>query len=216
MHDGSDNLEDMVYPNTNAKKGKVIEPSDPNDGVYITLNIYIECATPDILFFSSRHADAATQPYSVVQFTWEFAAGPVAFGVAVDARKVDEFASSLEPLAERINNGSTLGSDDPWTARELDDDAEEALEEVERAFEEFMESGEWIDEDIVVIDTTEFWHVEKFREVVKIGVSYEEAVEIAERVEREEGNYNYRILSDGGEVIVDEYFDEEYIAAAPG
>ena len=188
----------MTNTVTNMLPKQVVSASHPLDGVHVVLNVAKTNNVPDVDFFASEHAFEAYKAPPTLQLTTSICSGAPEFGFAVSAESVEKFAKSVEHLCQKINENSDFEYDDCQNAvvRTLNDEAEEASDALQEAFEAFIESCDYIDTDVEVVDCEDFWTLETLKALYEPGMSDEQFAEAILKAQTEAEKEDFRILGD--------------------
>ncbi|MBY6201050.1 hypothetical protein KUV65_06735 [Maritalea mobilis] len=194
---------------TNAEAGKVLEPEDISTGLAISCYLAPDSDVPSMDFFHSEHCFGVCKAPSLLPLTTHFGAGAI-FGCAVDVEGVHRFLEGLAPLGRKINETGRCRSDEPdfnGSYLSLNEQGEELLEELHNRMEDFIQSADWIDKNIQVVDCLEHWTAAKISEVLTPSMSEAEACEALQVAQDAAQDETYRIIGPV-ETVLQEY--EEY------
>lgn len=188
----------MTNTVTNMSPKQIVSASCPLDGVHVVLNVTKTNNVPEVDFFASAHAFEAYKAPPTLQLTTSISSDAPEFGFAVSAENVEKFAKSVEHLCQKINENSDFEYDERQNAvvRTLNDDAEEASDALQEAFEAFIESDDFIDTDVEVVDCEDFWTLEAMKALYEPGMSDEQFAEVIQKAQTEAENEDFRILGE--------------------
>ena len=188
---------------TNVAPKQIVSPSCPHDGVHVILNVYKSDNEPEIAFFASKHAFHAYSPPPTLQLTTSLSFCDAPFGFAVDIKSVENFAKSVENLCRKINETSSFDYDEHnhTAVRTLSDEAEDARDELEEAFEMFIESLDFVDPQVEVIDCEDFWTLEKLKALFEPGMSDEDFGNVVKAAQQAAESEDLRILGEPSHMI---------------
>ena len=194
---------------TNVAPKKIVSPSSPTDGVHVVLNVFKFDNVPGVDFFASKHAFAAYKTPPTLQLTTSICSDGHDFGFAVSIESVEKFAKSVEHLCKKINENSDFEYDDRQNTvvRTLNDEAEEARDALQEAFGAFIESDDFIDTDVEVVDCEDFWTLETLKALYEPGMSDEQFAEAILKAQTEAEKEDFRILGDPS-YLIDEALGE--------
>lgn len=181
---------------SNAQAGDILEPSDIYDGIVITFHLEPEYDIPSMEFFYSRHCWGVYKAPSLLPLSTSYSTGAI-FGCAVNVAEVDRFLTSLKPIGREINSMGRCEADEPdfhGSRLALNEEGEALVEEMHARMEEFVESGDWINHDITVVDCLEHWSADMVKDLVTPEMDEDEALEILEKAQNDAQTANYRII----------------------
>lgn len=184
-------------------------PEDNIRGVPVYLFVNRDISRCSIRFFYSVNDWGTYKSPPTLTLEEYFSNGADNFGFVVDENAVDAFVESVKHLVRKINDNSEYEYDEGPDAdvRYLNEDGEDAVEELKQEFEAFVENGDFIDDGVLVVDCEDYWDSEKFEEIYRPGMSYEEFEAAAELAQEEAEEDNFRILG-FAEHLVSDAFEE--------
>jgi len=181
---------------TNMEAGQIIEPEDIINGLAISCYLTPYSDVPSMDFFCSEHCGGVYKEPSLLSFK-TFYGTDKAFGCAIDVAVVHSFLESLAPLGRKINEKGRCRSDKPDTHGKyltLNRQGKELLESMHMRMEDFVQSGDWIDESIQVVDCLEHWTTNMISAVLTESMSEAEACEALQAAQDAAQNEGYRII----------------------
>nr|WP_321508777.1 hypothetical protein [uncultured Celeribacter sp.] len=142
---------------TNVTKYGLVEGHDFS--ALVTLNVDRHSLLPRIEFFTSEHAYAVYQAPPVLQLRYTIQSDAPGVAFVVDIPRVEAFARETEALCVDINLHSEFIFDERNGVfiRHLTEYAEDVVDELTSLFESFIESEEWKDASVELMDTEDFW-----------------------------------------------------------
>lgn len=188
---------------SNAQAGEVLTPEDIHDGLAISCYLSPDSDVPSMDFFYSEHCLGVYKEPSFLPFTTSFGTGEV-FGCAVDVPVVHRFLEGLTPLGGRINKEGRCRSGEPdfhGSYLALNEDGEQLLKALHSKLDDFIQSGEWIDQSIEVVDYLDHWTPEVISGILTKGMREAEAHKILREAHESAQSWNYRIIGSVEEVL---------------
>lgn len=142
---------------TNVTKYELVEGHDFS--ALVTLNVDRHSSLPRIEFFTSEHVRGVYQAPPVLQLRYTIQSDAPGVAFVVDIPRVEAFARGVGALCANINLDSefTFDEGNGLFIRNLTQDAEEVVDELTMLFENFIESEEWKDASVELMDTEDFW-----------------------------------------------------------
>ena len=181
---------------TNAVSGKVFEPEDIHNGLTISLYLSPHIDAPSMNFFPSEHCHGVYKPPSFLAFTTSYATGDV-FGCAIDVAAVHAFCESLIPLGRKINKTGRCRSDTPdfhGSHLALSAQGEVLLKTMHQRMDNFVQSGDWIDQNVTVVDCLDHWTPAEVSAVLTSSMNEEEALQTLQSAQDAAQDEGYRII----------------------
>ncbi|PXW82944.1 hypothetical protein BZA02_102267 [Ruegeria sp. P4] len=142
---------------TNVTKHELVEGHDFS--ALVTLNVDRHSSLPRIEFFTSEHVCGVYQAPRVLQLRYIIQSDAPGVAFVVGIPRVEAFAREVEALCVGINLHSEFIFDEGNGVfiRHLTQDAEDGVDELTMLFENFIESEEWQDASVELMDTEDFW-----------------------------------------------------------
>ena len=161
-------------PVVNVPAKKLIESSEFE--ALVTLNVDEKKSLPRIEFFASPDAFEAYQASPILQFQNTITAPAPGVAFVVDVPCVEAFAKHVLPLCKKINCNSLFFYDESKGeyVRVMNDEAEEAADELEAEFENFIDSGAWQDPSVTIVDCEDLWTIEELKSLYVPGMDMED------------------------------------------
>lgn len=195
---------------TNLEPKEIVRAEDRHNGVYVVLNVFKWSNNLEIAFYSSRHVWGVYQSPPTLQLTSSVCLDAPEYGFAVDAKSIEKFAKSNEHFCRTINENSEFEYDEHQnaTVRTMNELAEEALEDLEAAFEEYLESFEFVDHGVEVLDCEDFWTPEALRALFEPWMDYDDFEFAVSEAQKQAQNEDLHILGELPECVIEEVFVE--------
>lgn len=194
---------------TNVEAKELIDSHEME--ALVTFNLDQESALPRIDFFRSPHIFWVYQEPPTLQFRYSIFNGGAQVGFVVDIKAVEAFAKQMLPLCRKINNNSVFTYDHSNNVfvRTMNSAAEDAAEELEMEFENFMKEGSWSDQDVIIVDCEDHWVLEEMTKLYSSGMSFDDFEQAVVTAQEAEETDNFKILGVPCSMIQDVFYAAE-------
>ncbi|MCA0858788.1 hypothetical protein [Phaeobacter italicus] len=179
---------------TNVEAKELIDSLETE--ALVTFNLDQERVLPRIDFFRSPHIYRVYQEPPTLQFRRSIFNYGAQVGFVVDINAVEAFAKQMLPLCREINNNSVFTYDHSNNVfvRIMNGAAEEAAEELEMEFGNFVAEDSWSDQDVDIVDCEDHWALEEMTKLYSSGMSYNDFERAVAAAQETEETDNFKIL----------------------
>jgi|GEM_PF-6731942 len=159
---------------TNVSRNEFVESDDYF--ALVTLNLYEDSSLARIEFFASEHNNFIYKAPPVFQHRYKITGDVEGVAFVVDISRVDDFAQEIKPICEAINLNSEFVFDERngYYIRQMNDVANDLADELTHTFAGFIDSGDWQDSSVTIVDTSDFWTHEALLEIYRPNMSFED------------------------------------------